>query len=398
MQTKIHPDLIGLAQVQEADDILRSCVHCGFCTATCPTYQLLGDELDGPRGRIYLVKELLETNTIESPAATHLDRCLTCRSCETTCPSGVRYGRLLDIARGLMASRVRRPLMTSLTSLLLRLVVPHPSLFGRLLQLGRWFSPVLPEKLANKIPNAQQVIPVTISKHDRSVIVLQGCVQRAATPNVNRALEVLLDEQHISVEYIENEGCCGALDYHLSAHEQGMNRMRRLIDELYPRLSSIEAIVSSASGCGVTIKEYPDILADDGEYADKAKQIADKVLDVSELMTGMSFQCRPIRAAVHTPCSLQHGQQINGAIEDILLRSGIDIVPSQEGHLCCGSAGAYSVLQPRLSEELKEAKLNALQKGNPEVLVTANIGCQLHLQTGTDVPVLHWTELLLQQR
>jgi glycolate oxidase iron-sulfur subunit len=398
MQTKIHPDLIGLAQVQEADDILRSCVHCGFCTATCPTYQLLGDELDGPRGRIYLVKELLETNVIESPAATHLDRCLTCRACETTCPSGVRYGRLLDIARGLMATRVRRPLITSLTSFLLRLVVPHPWLFGWLLQLGRWFSPVLPAKLANKIPNAQQAIPVTVSKHDRRVIVLQGCVQRAATPNVNRALEILLDEQHISVEYIEREGCCGALDYHLSAHEQGMNRMRRLIDELYPRLSSIEAIVSSASGCGVTIKEYPDILAYDSEYADKAKQIADKVLDVSELMAGMSFQCRPIRTAVHTPCSLQHGQQINGVIEDILTRSGIDIVPSQEGHLCCGSAGAYSVLQPRLSEELKEAKLNALQKGNPEVLVTANIGCQLHLQTGTEVPVLHWAELLLQQR
>lgn len=398
MQTKIHPDLIGLAQVQEADDILRSCVHCGFCTATCPTYQLLGDELDGPRGRIYLVKDLLETNVIESPAATHLDRCLTCRSCETTCPSGVRYGRLLDIARGLMVSRVRRPFITSLASFLLRMVVPHPSIFGRLLQVGRWFRPILPAKLASKIPIPQQVIPVKVGTHDRKVIILQGCVQRAATPNVNSALEMLLDEQCISVEYIEREGCCGSLDYHLSAHEQGMNRMRRLIDELYPRLSSVEAIVSSASGCGVTIKEYPDILAYDSEYVDKARQVGDKVLDVSELMADMSFQCRPIRAAVHTPCSLQHGQKVNGVIEDILIRSGIEIVPSQEGHLCCGSAGTYSVLQPRLAEELKEDKLNALQKGDPQVLVTGNIGCQLHLQTGTEVPVMHWAELLLQQR
>ena len=394
MQTEIHPDLVNLAEVREADGILRSCVHCGFCTATCPTYQLLGDELDGPRGRIYLIKNLLEANDIDNRSVEHLDRCLTCRSCETTCPSGVQYSRLLDIARGLITTRVQRPFLPTILSFVLRLVVPRPAVFTQLLKLGQFFKPVLPRFLSDKIPEVQKLLPLAGSEHDTTVILLQGCVQRAATPNVNRAITILLDGQGIGVEHLAAEGCCGALDYHLSAQAAGKNRMRRLIDELYPRLTKIEAIVSSASGCGVTVREYPIILADDADYHDKAQAVADKVIDISELLADKTFACQGTRAAVHTPCSLQHGQKINGVIEEILKRAGIEVVPAVDGHLCCGSAGTYSIMQPTLSRQLRDRKLGALQKEQPDVIVTANVGCQLHLQTGTNIPVMHWTELL----
>ncbi|HAK50807.1 MAG TPA: glycolate oxidase iron-sulfur subunit [Gammaproteobacteria bacterium] len=398
MQTNIHPDLVGKDKIAEAEEILRSCVHCGFCMATCPTYQLLGDELDGPRGRIYLVKNLLETNSMDDQSATHLDRCLTCRSCETTCPSGVRYGRLLDIARDLMVTRVRRPLRIEVLSRLLRWTVPHPRVFGALLRLGQLVRPVLPMFIAGKVPLRQTSVALNDLPNgsaDKTVILLQGCVQRAATPGVNEAIQSLLQASGCAVEYLTEEGCCGGLDYHLSDHETGVRRMQTLVDQLYPRLDSVEAIVSSASGCGVTIKEYPEIL--DSSYADRAAAIVDKVVDISELLDQESFTCRPIRVAVHTPCTLQHGQQIDGVIEQILARAGCEIVPSNEGHLCCGSAGTYSVLQPKLAERLRDRKLGSLLREEPEVIVTANVGCQLHLQSGTGTPVMHWTELLARQ-
>ncbi len=398
MQTDIHPNLIKLTRVQQADEILRSCVHCGFCTATCPTYQLLGDELDGPRGRIYLIKGLLEDDAISVRSAAHLDRCLTCRSCETTCPSGVRYGRLLDIARDLVRTRVDQPRIGNLLARLLRLVVPRKSLFVPLLRLGQLFRPILPRFLATRIPRTEKELPVQVRSHDRLVVLLEGCVQKAATPNVNRAITLLLDQIGVGVEHLSREGCCGALDYHLAAHDAGKRRMRELIDQLYPRLDSIEAIISSASGCGVTIKEYPEVLEDDAEYADRAKAVAGKVLDVSELLATANFSPRTkggqVRAALHEPCSLQHGQRINGVIEGILARAGIEVVPSAEGHLCCGSAGTYSIVHPRLGARLRDRKLDALSKAGPEAILTANVGCQLHLQTGTDIPVMHWTEML----
>lgn len=397
MQTEIHPDLIKLPQVKEADGILRSCVHCGFCTATCPTYQLLGDELDGPRGRIYLIKNLLEENTIDQRAVVHLDRCLTCRACETSCPSGVQYGRLLDIGRELIVTRSKRPLFKSLMSVLLRWVVPRRYLLLPLLRLGQLFRPVLPGAIANKIPQKQKHQPLFPRKTEfpnQRVLLLQGCVQRAATPGVNTALEQLLAARNVAVTTLPGEGCCGAVDYHLSAHDKGLMRMRELIDRLYGQLQQIDYIVSSASGCGVTIKEYPMYLCEDSEYAVKAKSVIEKVVDVSELLGQFEFSCTPVRVAVHTPCTLQHGQGINGEIERILERAGVTIVKSSESHLCCGSAGTYSLMQPDLSRRLLTRKLAVLQENSPQVIVTANIGCQLHLQNGANVPVMHWVELL----
>lgn len=401
MQTSIHPQLIDLPLVKEADSILRRCVHCGFCTATCPTYQLLGDELDGPRGRIYLIKNLLENNDIDDQSVVHLDRCLTCRACETTCPSGVQYGRLLDIGRGLISKRSKRPLTIRMKSALLRWVIPRNHLMLPLMRTGQFFRPVLPAAIARKIPPGQKRVAAARaemkSPHKR-VLILQGCAQRTATPNVNIAIEQLLAANNVSVSTLEGEGCCGAVEYHLSAHHQGLQRMRELVDKLYERLGDIDYIVSSASGCGATIKEYPLHLGEDSRYAEKAKLIIKKVLDISELIEKYQFKCKPIRAAVHTPCTLQHGQGINGTIERILKRAGITIVTSRETHLCCGSAGTYSIMQADLSQRLLKRKLEVLQEDSPEVIVTANIGCQLHLQSGAGVPVMHWVELLNQQQ
>jgi glycolate oxidase iron-sulfur subunit len=397
MQTNIHPQLAQRSDVIEADEILRSCVHCGFCTATCPTYQLLGDELDGPRGRIYLIKNLLEDNAIEAESVVHLDRCLTCRACETTCPSGVRYGRLLDIGKGLIAEKqISSSLLRRLLVPLLRLVVPHPRVFRLLLQMGNLLRPLLPRFISQHVPvlvNKSYAVPTFVASQPR-VLVLQGCVQKAATPQVNQALAVLLAEQGVDVEFLAEESCCGSLDYHLAAHEAAHSRMRRLIDQLYPRLSEVQAVVSTASGCGVTLKEYEVIFADDPIYLAKAQQLHAKLRDVSELLAPYTFSCLPGRVAFHSPCTLQHGQKINGVVEDILRRAGFALCAVQDAHLCCGSAGTYSLLQADISHALLDNKVAHLQADQPEIIATANIGCQLHLQSGAAVPVVHWVELL----
>ena len=397
MQTNIHPQLARRADIIAADEILRSCVHCGFCTATCPTYQLSSDELDGPRGRIYLIKNLLEDNAIEADSVVHLDRCLTCRACETTCPSGVRYGRLLDIGKGLIAEKqVSSSWLRRLLIPLLRLVVPQPRLFRPLLQMGNLLRPLLPGVIRRHVPvlvNKSYVLPAIVASAPR-VLVLQGCVQKAATPQVNQALAVLLAQQGVAVEFLPEESCCGSLDYHLAAHDAARSRMRRLIDQLYPRLSEVQAVVSTASGCGVTLKEYTEIFADDPIYLAKAHQLHAKLRDVSELLASFTFSCLPGRVAFHSPCTLQHGQKINGVVEDILRRAGFALCAVQDAHLCCGSAGTYSLLQADISQTLLANKVTRLQAEQPDVIATANIGCQLHLQSGAAVPVVHWVELL----
>ncbi|MGV0035161.1 MAG: glycolate oxidase subunit GlcF [Candidatus Azotimanducaceae bacterium WSBS_2022_MAG_OTU7] len=400
MQTSIHPDLIALPKVQEADAILRKCVHCGFCTATCPTYQLLGDELDGPRGRIYLIKNLLEDNTISDDSITHLDRCLTCRACETTCPSGVEYGRLLDIGREFVNKHANRPLRVRLLTSVLRFVVPRPDLFAPLLKLGQIFRPLLPAFIRTHVPERMPVLHQTASVIGAKVVLLSGCVQSAATPNVVASLLKILRHQGLDAELV-HEGCCGALDYHLSAHDAGMQRMKAVIDQLYPRIDQLDHIVSSATGCGVTIRDYPEILQYDneyyGNYYDKAKAIVDKMVDPVELVSGRGIEVAAMRVAVHTPCSMQHGLGLNGNVEKLLGDVGFEIVPHREGHLCCGSAGTYSILQPELSKQLKSRKLTVLGEGKPDVIVTANVGCQLQLKEGADIPVMHWLELVAEQ-
>lgn len=403
MKTEIHPRLIDLPLVQEADAILRKCVHCGFCTATCPTYQLLGDELDGPRGRIYLIKNLLEQDEIDHKSAQHLDRCLTCRACETTCPSGVEYGRLLDIGKQFAAERSEAPFKRRLLSWLLRAVVPRRSIFQPLLRLGQVFRSLLPGALKSHVPPRQSVRHDTQSEPGARILLLSGCVQASATPNVVASLQRILKAMGQGSELV-SEGCCGALDYHLAAHDAGLARMRQVIDLVYPRLGGVDAIVSSATGCGVTIQDYPEALKYDPDYAAKAQAVADKLVDPVELLESLSLETLSLQSepldfgereiAVHTPCSMQHGLGLNGRVEALLKRWGLSLVTHKEGHLCCGSAGTYSILQPELSTSLRDRKLANLEAGKPAAIVTANVGCQLHLQSGTETPVMHWLELV----
>ena len=401
MQTKLTEAFLQTPQGQEAENILRSCVHCGFCTATCPTYQLLGDELDGPRGRIYLIKQLLEGQKVTAKTQGHLDRCLTCRSCETTCPSGVSYGRLIDIGRELVEERVPRPALVRLKRGLLRRILPFPWRFSVLLGLGRTVRPLLPKPLAKKVPPRQQAIPAASAPSStQTMLVLDGCAQSSATPNTNRAATNLLGKFGIRLISAPEAGCCGAVSQHLAAPDEAREFIRRNIDAWWPYVQQgAEAIVISASGCGVMVKDYKHLLADDPEYREKAARISEVAKDLSEVvrtlnLSQLDIEGLPKKIAFHSPCTLQHGQQLNGVVEEILTRTGFELIPVADPHLCCGSAGTYSILQPELSQKLLANKLDSLQARQPELIATANIGCQLHLGTGAGVPVVHWVELL----
>lgn len=403
MQTKIHATLINEPRVQEAEAILRSCVHCGFCTATCPTYQLLGDELDGPRGRIYLIKNMLEDKEISEKSQTHLDQCLTCRACETTCPSGVKYARLLEIGQEISAELRPASLSAEVRDTLLRKLMPVPAIFRTLASLGNLFKPLLPAPLAEKVP------PIATETFNKSysviepvkrVLVLEGCVQKGATPQVNQALTQLLSQQSVSVSFLKDESCCGSVDYHLSAQEAGRNKMRRLIDQLHPLLNDYDAFVSTASGCGATLKEYEQILQYDLAYKSRAGEVVENIFDASELLAEFDFsiaaEAKLRRVAYHAPCTLQHGQKLPGAVEAILTKAGFNLVRVDDAHLCCGSAGTYSVTHPKIAGHLLDEKLIHLQQHQPEIIATANVGCQLHIGSRANVPVVHWIELLAQ--
>jgi glycolate oxidase iron-sulfur subunit len=401
MQTSLLDKFKNTAEGREAEDILRSCVHCGFCTATCPTYQLLGDELDGPRGRIYLIKQVLEGKEVSQKTQSHLDRCLTCRSCETTCPSGVRYGRLVDIGRHVVEHQVKRGLKQSLLRLALRTVIPYRHRFGSLLTLGRAMKPLLPKALARKVPNKQIAKSWPSSQHARKMLVLEGCAQPEATPNTNAATAQVLDKLGIELIRATGAGCCGAVSQHLSAQEEALDFMRRNIDAWWPHIEAgAEAIVMTASGCGVMVKDYGELLQHDAAYADKAKRVAGLTKDVGEILaqedlSALAADRGESRIAFHAPCTLQHGQKINGVVERILESVGYQLTQVNDSHLCCGSAGTYSILQPELSQLLLDNKLQALGQGEPDCIATANIGCQLHVSTRAKVPVKHWIELLV---
>ncbi len=413
MQTQLAAEFKGTRDGEAAEAILRKCVHCGFCTATCPTYQLLGDELDGPRGRIYLIKQVLEGAPVTRKTQQHLDRCLSCRNCETTCPSGVQYGHLADIGRKIVDERVERPageramrwlLKTGLTS----------ALFGPAMKLGQLVRPLLPPALKDKVPAA---LPKSAGararqwptrEHKRKVLMLLGCVQPAMMPNINSATARVLDAVGIQTLVADGVGCCGAIRSHLGDVEGGLTDMRRNIDAWWPTVQGltsqgrIEAIVINASGCGVAVKDYGHALAHDADYADKARRISGLARDISELLPEMVAPLKARmhprglqRLAFHPPCTLQHGQQLRGGVEKHLRELGFEVnLASTESHLCCGSAGTYSVLQPKLAYELRDRKLAGLAPLEAQAIVSANIGCIQHLQTGTTTPVMHWVEAL----
>jgi len=408
MQTSIHSLYANTVEGQEADSILRSCVHCGFCTATCPTYQILGDELDSPRGRIYLIKQVLEGNEVTRKTQLHLDRCLTCRACETTCPSGVRYSRLLDIGRNIVEKKIQRPLHEIIMRRLLRFILPSTKLFTGLLRLGQSTALLLPASLKKKIPPRRAVTQwPTVTESARIMLILEGCAQPATSPNTNAATARVLSRLGIAVVRAERAGCCGAVSHHLSAHEEALNAMRRNIDAWWPYIEnaqgvSAEAIIMTASGCGAMVREYAELLAHDPLYAEKAKRVSGLCKDISEIVAvedlSILTKTNPANniktVAFHSPCTLQHAQQITGTVETILEQVGYTLTEVGDSHLCCGSAGTYSILQSTLSQQLLKNKLNFLQKNKPDCIVTANIGCQLHLESKADIPVKHWIELL----
>jgi glycolate oxidase iron-sulfur subunit len=401
MQTSLVEPFKSTPDGQEAEAILRSCVHCGFCTATCPTYQLLGDELDGPRGRIYLIKQALEGETPTRKTQLHLDRCLTCRACETTCPSGVRYGRLADIGRAAVDARVQRPLRERAMRRALRALAPYPKRFGVLLKLGQTVRPMLPSALRKAVPPRRRAVPWPKNCGlERRMLALRGCVQAATAPATNAAAARVLAELGIELIEANGAGCCGALSHHLSACEEAKMFMRRNIDAWWPYVEAgAEAIVMTASGCGAMVREYGELLRGDPAYAHKAARISELTLDLSEILAREDLSSLEgigdgRRIAYHPPCTLQHGQQVIGLAENILHAAGFELTPVPNSHLCCGSAGTYSLLQKGLSQQLLSNKLDALESGAPTVIATANIGCQLHLATQAKVPVYHWIELL----
>ncbi len=405
MQTRIADEFSASPAVQAVEGILRNCVHCGFCLATCPTYQLLGNELDSPRGRIYLIKQLLEGREVGAATRTHLDRCLTCRSCETTCPSGVTYGRLLDLGRELVETRVPRPATERAFRRLLRFALVDRDRFRLLARIGTAFRALVPARLraglpAHGLPSA--LPPPEVAAPARTVLLLEGCVQPTLRPSIDHAATTLLARLGVATRTVARAGCCGAIDHHMAAPGDALARVRQNVDAWYPELEAgADALLITASGCGAMVKEYGHLLRDDPAYAARATRVAAAARDPAELFGELDLAPlgRPgagRRIAFHAPCTLQHGQKLPGVTETLLTGLGFDLVPVANAHLCCGSAGTYAVLQPELSSRLRADKLASLEAGAPELIATANIGCLHHLEAGTGTRVVHWLELLAE--
>ena len=403
MQTHLTAEFAGTREGEEAQAIIRKCVHCGFCNATCPTYQLLGDELDGPRGRIYLIKQVLEGAAPTRSTQQHLDRCLTCLNCQTTCPSGVEYGHLIDLGRAIVDARVARPAKERTVRWLLKEGLTSP-LFAPAMRLGQALRPLLPGSLRKKVPARSPGRARATFAHRRKALALRGCVQPAMMPNIDRAAARVLARAGIELEYADAARCCGAVRAHLGDPAGSLTDMRRNIDAWMPMLANpdVEAIIATASACSLAIKEYAHALAGDAHYAAPAAQVSSLARDLSELLpdivTALQGKLRvqpPVPLAFHSPCTLQHGQKLRGGVETHMRTLGFDIhTASAESHLCCGSAGTYSIVQPALAEELRDRKLALLAALKPHTIVSGNVGCIQHLQSGTLVPVKHWIEVL----
>ncbi len=409
MKTTIAPELITDPRAIAAEEVLRKCVHCGFCLATCPTYNLIGDEQDSPRGRIYLIKQVVEGHTPTETTRLHLDRCLTCRNCETTCPSGVQYGHLVDLGRALVEERVPRHGVDKLKRKVVLSLLPYSTRMAPLVKLGQAVRPVLPAKLASAVPMRQHVSPVPPNPghHDRQMLVLDGCVQPSMAPATNASATRVLDAFGIGLTSAAQAGCCGAVHYHLNEQHDARAFMRRNIDAWWPSVEAgCEAIITTASGCGVMVKDYAQVLADDPLYAEKATRISELSKDIVEVLISV-LQTQDLtryhdnalamgKVAFHAPCTLQHGQQLPLVTETLLGKFGFELTSVADPHICCGSAGTYSLFQPELSHKLRDNKVNALLAGQPDIIATANIGCQLHIQSGSGRRVLHWIELVDQ--
>jgi glycolate oxidase iron-sulfur subunit len=402
MQTNIADSFRNTPDGEVAERILRNCVHCGFCLATCPTYQVLGNELDSPRGRIYLMKQVLEGATPTAKTQLHLDRCLTCRNCETTCPSGVEYGKLLDIGRHIVEEKVGRGVAGTAVRGALKTGLGTPLLFNSALKLGQSVRALMPGFLKARVPPAEKPGAWPAPRHARRMLVLEGCVQPGLKPNINAATARVLDRLGVSLVAAPEAGCCGALAHHLNDTDAGLAAARRNIDAWLPHLDAgAEAIVMTASGCGVMVKDYGWLLRDDPAYAEKAARVSAATKDVSEILVAERAALKALgakpamrRIAYHPPCTLQHGQKLTGGVEALLTDAGFELTPVAETHLCCGSAGTYSILQPEIAGALKARKLGNLEADAPELIATANIGCLTHLASGTTTPVKHWVELL----
>ena len=405
MHTQPAPSLEGTPRGREAVELMRACVHCGFCLPACPTYRVTGRELDSPRGRIYLVKQLVEGGPAGTATVEHLDRCLTCRACETACPSGVQYGRIVDLGRELAAERLPRPVVARGQRALLVAVLSRPGLASLLTRLGRWFRPLLPAAIRAKLPAGAVALPAPSGRVATAraatprgtVALLEGCVQPGLAPSINAATRRVLERLGYTVVAVQDEACCGALAHHLGDTERALEQARSNVTGGDAVLAAgATAIVSTASACGLMFKDYGRLL--DGDQA--ASRVAAATRDLAELLTPEDLAAAGLRPgegptiAWQAPCTLQHGQRINGRVEALLTAAGYRLTPVRDPTLCCGSAGTYSLLQPELSNELRRRKLEALGAGSPVAIATANIGCLAHLREASPVPVAHWIELI----
>lgn len=399
MQTRLADFVKNTPEGQEAATIINSCVHCGFCNPACPTYRILGNELDGPRGRIYLMKSLLEGSETSKRTQLHLDRCLSCRSCESSCPSGVSYGRLVDLGRNLLETKVKRPWIEQATRLTLRTLLPYQTRFKTLLSAARFIKSLLPRQYREMVPTTSPASAWPTTNHKRTMLILHGCVQPTLAPSIDQAAASLLDQLGITAIKAPRSGCCGAISHHLAAPEEALGFMRRNIDAWWPHIEQgAEAIIITSTGCGTVVKDYGHLLKHDRGYAEKAQRVSELAKDMSQILDREDLtriHCTPRKIAFQSPCSLQHGQKLDGLIESLLTRLGFELTEISNPNICCGSAGTYSILQQQLSNQLRTQKLHDLQQGQPELIATANIGCLTHLQAKSPIKVQHWLELLV---
>ncbi|MCA3554963.1 glycolate oxidase subunit GlcF [Aestuariivirga sp.] len=413
MQTNFTAEQLATPRIGTANQILRKCVHCGFCTATCPTYVLLGDELDSPRGRIYLIKNMLESGEpADAKTVKHLDRCLSCLSCMTTCPSGVNYMHLVDEARAHVEETYRRPPFERLLRNVLAYTMPRPRLFRLSLIGARLASPLAPvaksfgaTRIAallgltpKRMPAPEPIgrpgiYPARGQKKGR-VALLMGCVQSVLDPGINAATIRLLNRLGFEVVVSGEEACCGSLTHHMGKEADALARARRSIDQWTK--ADVDAVIVTASGCGTTIKDYGHMLRHDAAYAEKAKAISAKAKDVTEflIMQDLPEARGGLRLAYHSACSMQHGQKIRTEPQKLLRRAGFTVMDVPEGHLCCGSAGTYNILQPEIATRLRDRKVANIEQLSPQAIATGNIGCITQIGLGTKIPILHTVELL----